>query len=192
QRPEGNISGIIPSAGWGYDDWIGPVWDAALFIIPDALERYYGDSRTIEKVYATCEKYLEYLRNRENDEGTVTYGIGDWVYYDTQTPTAYTTTCFYYWDQVLMARFSDLTGRDGTRYRMKAEQLKALINRKYFDAGRAMYANGSQTAQAVALALDIVPADHVGKVAANLNKLVADNDYHLDFGVLGSKYVPRM
>lgn len=191
QRPEGNISGIIPSSGWGYDDWIGPVWDAALFIIPDALERYYGDSRTIEKVYATCEKYLEYLRRRENEEGTVTYGIGDWVYYHTQTPTDYTTTCFYYWDQVLMARFSDLTGRDGTRYRMKAEELKVLINRKYFDAERAMYANGSQTAQAVALALDLVPATHVAKVAANLNKLVTDNDYYLDFGVLGSKYVPR-
>ncbi|RQP13779.1 family 78 glycoside hydrolase catalytic domain [Parapedobacter defluvii] len=192
QRPEGNISGIIPSAGWGYDDWIGPVWDAALFIIPDALERYYGDTRAIHKVYDACEKYLEYLRNRENEEGTVTYGIGDWVYYHTQTPTEYTTTCFYYWDQVLMARFSDLTGHDGTPYRKKAEELKALINRKYFDAEQTRYANGSQTAQAVALALEIVPEEYEKKVAENLNRLIVDNNYHLDFGVLGSKYVPRM
>lgn len=192
QRPEGNISGIIPSAGWGYDDWIGPVWDAALFIIPDALERYYGDTRAIQKVYATCEKYLAYLRNRENEDGTVTYGIGDWVYYHTQTPTEYTTTCFYYWDQVLMARFSDLTGRDGAPYRGKAAELKTLINRKYFDAERGLYANGSQTAQAVALALEIVPKEYESKVAENLNRLIVDNNYHLDFGVLGSKYVPRM
>lgn len=192
QRPEGNISGIIPSAGWGYDDWIGPVWDAALFIIPDALERYYGDTRAIQKVYATCEKYLAYLRNRENEDGTVTYGIGDWVYYHTQTPTEYTTTCFYYWDQVLMARFSDLTGRDGAPYRRKAAELKTLINRKYFDAERGLYANGSQTAQAVALALEIVPKEYENKVAENLNRLIVDNSYHLDFGVLGSKYVPRM
>lgn len=192
QRPEGNISGIIPSAGWGYDDWIGPVWDAALFIIPDALERYYGDTRAIQKVYATCEKYLAYLRNRENEDGTVTYGIGDWVYYHTQTPTEYTTTCFYYWDQVLMARFSDLTGRDGAPYRRKAAELKTLINRKYFDAERGLYANGSQTAQAVALALEIVPKEYENKVAENLNRLIVDNNYHLDFGVLGSKYVPRM
>lgn len=192
QRPEGNISGIIPSAGWGYDDWIGPVWDAALFIIPDALERYYGDTRAIHKLYPTLEKYLGYLMNRENEDGTVTYGIGDWVYYRTQTPTEYTTTCFYYWDNVLMARFSDLTGHDGSPYRRKAKQLKALINRKYFDAGTGLYANGSQTAQAVALALDIVPDEHRENVAANLNRLVVDNDYHLDFGVLGSKYVPRM
>ncbi|MDR2886075.1 MAG: family 78 glycoside hydrolase catalytic domain, partial [Rikenellaceae bacterium] len=46
--PEGRVSGIIPSAGWGYADWIGPVWDAAMFIIPTALYDYYGDKRAIE------------------------------------------------------------------------------------------------------------------------------------------------
>lgn len=192
QRPEGNISGIIPSSGWGYDDWIGPVWDAALFIIPDALERYYGDTRAVHKVYDTCKNYLDYLENRENEEGTVTYGIGDWVYYHTQTPTDYTTTCFYYLDNLLMARFAAITGNDGEAYDKKAEKLKILINSKYFNQQDCLYANGSQTAQAVALALEIVPEEYETKVAENLNKSVVENDYHLDFGVLGSKYVPRM
>lgn len=192
QRTEGNISGIIPSSGWGYEDWIGPVWDAAMFIIPDALERYYGDTKAIHKMYPACEKYLAYLKNRENKEGTVTYGIGDWVYYRTQTPTDYTTTCFYYWDQVLMARFSEITGHNSAPYLQKANALRDLINRKYFNKEKGIYANGSQTAQAVALALNIVPKDYEEKVAANLNKAIADNNYHLDFGVLGSKYVPRM
>lgn len=192
QMPEGNISGIIPSSGWGYDDWIGPVWDAALFIIPDALERYYGDTRVIHKIYNTCENYLNYLKNRENEEGAVTYGIGDWVYYNTQTPTEYTTTCFYYWDHVLMARFAEITGKSGESYKMKAAYLKNLINEKYFNRETCLYANGSQTAQAVALALDIVPSSYETKVAENLNKAIVENNYHLDFGVLGSKYVPRM
>lgn len=192
QKPEGNISGIIPSSGWGYDDWIGPVWDAALFIIPDALERYYGDSRTIEKMYPTCERYLEFLHNRENEEGTVTYGIGDWVYYKTQTPTEYTTTCFYYWDNVLMARFAEITGNDSSPYKQKAIKLRKLINEKYFDDGVCLYANGSQTAQAIALSLNIVPKEYEEQLAENLNKAIVSNDYHLDFGVLGSKYVPRM
>lgn len=192
QRPEGNISGIIPSSGWGYDDWIGPVWDAALFIIPDALERYYGDTRTIEKLYPTCEAYLAYLKNREDADGTVTYGIGDWVFYDTQTPTEYTTSCFYYWDNVLMTRFAEITGHDSTPYREKAEKLRRLINKKYFDQETYLYANGSQTAQAVALALDIAEESNISQVAEQLNDAVVNNDYHLDFGVLGSKYVPRM
>ena len=192
QKKEGNISGIIPSSGWGYDDWIGPVWDAALFIIPDVLERYYGDTKTIEKLYSTCERYLDYLRNRENEEGTVTYGIGDWVYYKTQTPTEFTTTCFYYWDNVLMAHFAEITGNDSSPYNEKAAALRELINKKYFNAATCLYANGSQTALAVALALGIVPEEYEAKVAENLNKAVAGNNYHLDFGVLGSKYVPKM
>lgn len=192
QKPAGNISGIIPSSGWGYDDWIGPVWDAALFIIPDALEKYYGDTKAIHKIYKTCENYLNYLKNRENADGTVTYGIGDWVYYNTQTPTDYTTTCFYYWDNVLMARFADITGHDSASYKQKAASLKTLINNKYFDVQKGLYANGSQTAQAVALALELVPTEHEAQVAENLNRLIVANNYHLDFGVLGSKYVPRM
>lgn len=192
QKPDGNISGIIPSSGWGYDDWIGPVWDAALFIIPDALERYYGDKRTIEKLYSTCEKYLDYLRSREDKDGTVTYGIGDWVYYKTQTPTEFTTTCFYYHDNVLMAHFADVTGNDRNPYVQKAMALRELINKKYFDTSTCLYANGSQTAQAVALALEIVPREYEARLAENLNKAIVGNKYHLDFGVLGSKYVPRM
>lgn len=192
QRPEGNISGIVPTSGWGYEDWIGPVWDAALFIIPDAIERYYGDTRIIYKMYNTCEKYLYYLKSREDESGTVTYGIGDWVYYKTQTPTDYTTTCFYYWDNMLMARFAEITGHNSEPYKKKAGELKEFINKKYFNAETWTYANGSQTSQAVALALSIVPEEYEAKVAEKLNKTVVDNNYFLDFGVLGSKYVPRM
>lgn len=192
QLPNGRISGIIPSAGWGYDDWIGPVWDAALFIIPDALEKYYGDTRTIESLYDTCERYLAYLKSRENEEGTVTYGIGDWVFYDTQTPTDYTSTCYYYLDNLLMTRFAGITGNEGMAYAMKADELKKLINEKYLNRETAIYANGSQTSLALALALRLVPEELTEKVAENLNNVVADNDYFLDFGLLGSKYVLRM
>lgn len=192
QLPAGNISGIIPSSGWGYDDWIGPVWDAALFIIPTAIEKYYGDTRTIHKLYATCERYLQYLKNREDANGTVTYGIGDWVFYKAQTPTDYTTTCFYYYDNKLMAHFAEVTGNDPTPYLNKAQSLKEFINTKYFDAEKAIYANGTQAAQAVALGLGIVPEEYTQKVADKLNQIIVDNNYFLDFGVLGSKYVPRV
>ena len=45
QKESGQISGIIPTSDWGYDDWIGPVWDAAMFIIPYNLYLYYGSAR---------------------------------------------------------------------------------------------------------------------------------------------------
>lgn len=192
QNTEGRISGIIPSSGWGYDDWIGPVWDAAMFIVPMALYDYYEDTRSINKIYATCERYLEYLAAREDNDGTVTYGIGDWVPYKTQTPTEYTTSCYYYLDNLYMSKFADILGRDGSKYKKKAEELKSLINNKYFNPVTGVYANGSQAAQAVALYLRIAPNGMEQQVADCLAQTVQKNNGYLDFGMLGSKTVLRM
>jgi len=192
QQPSGQISGIVPSAGWGYDDWIGPVWDAALFIVPDALYHYYNDQRAIARIYPTLVKYLNYLKNREDRTGLVTYGIGDWLPYKTKTPTTFTTSCYYYLDYSLMASFAQLLGKDATAYIQKAKRIKATINQLYFDSTKMSYANGSQTALALPLYLGIVEPAYQQGVANSLQKTVAANDYFLDFGVLGSKTVLRM
>lgn len=191
QRERGDLSGIIPSSGWGYADWIGPVWDAALFIIPNNLYKYYGDTRAIERMWDTCVRYLQYLETREKD-GKLTYGIGDWVFYKAKTDTHFTSTAFYWLDNVLMAKFADLTGHDGTKYRAKADNLKELINNEWFDAEKKMYANGTQAAQSVGLALGLVPEEHAQAVADNLVRMIRDNGHQLDFGMLGSKFVPAM
>lgn len=191
QRERGDLSGIIPSSGWGYADWIGPVWDAALFIIPNNLYKYYGDTRAIEKMWDTCVRYLQYLETREKN-GTLTYGIGDWVFYKAKTDTHFTSTAFYWLDNVLMAKFADLTGHDGAKYRVKAGKLKELINNEWFDTEKKMYANGTQAAQSVGLALGLVPEEHAQAVADNLVRMIRDNGHQLDFGMLGSKFVPAM
>jgi len=192
QRENGMISGIIPSSGWGFGDWPGPVWDAALFIIPNALYDYYGETRSIERLYPTMLKYLDYLKSKETDGGYLSFGLGDWVYYKAQTPNEYTSTLYYYHDYMLMARFARLLGKDATPYQQKAKQLKELINARFFNIETGIYANGTQTAQAVALYMDIVPEWKEQLVADNLNKTVAENNYFLDFGLLGTKTVPAM
>ena len=192
QAADGNVSGIVPTDKWGYEDWIGPVWAAAFFMIPDILDLYYNDTRAIETLYGTMARYLAYLAAREDADGTVTYGIGDWVYYDTPTPTDYTTSVFYYWMNVLMWRFSDMPGRDGSAYTAKAASLRDLINRRFFDPDRCRYANGSQASYAVALAFGLPEEKYRKALADQLNQMIADNGYYLDFGSLGSKYVPRV
>lgn len=191
QTSAGDISGIIPSSGWGYGMWPGPVWDAAMFIIPNALYNYYGDQQTIERLYPAMEKYLAYLQTMETD-GLLNYGLGDWVYWRATTPNDYTSTAYYYLDNELMARFAALTGHDAAPYQQKAAELKTLINDRFFDAATGIYANGTQTAQALALYLDLPPAGSRQLVADKLHETVAANDYFLDFGLIGSKTVPAM
>lgn len=191
QRPEGDISGIIPSSGWGYGEWIGPVWDAAMFVIPQALYQYYGDSRAIEAIYPTCESYLGYLRTKEK-EGLLAYGLGDWLPYKSQTPIDFTSSCYYYLDYVRMTGFAKLMGKDPSAYQQKAEEIKKRINEKYFHAENNTYANGTQTALGVALYMGVVPREKEQAVADQLAAAVRATDCYLDFGVLGSKTVPAM
>ena len=192
QNDSGRISGIVPSPDWGYDDWIGPVWASVMFGVPRTLYYYYGDTRPIEKMWPACVKYLNYLKGRENADKTVTYGIGDWVAYRTITPTDYTTTCFYYFDNKTMAEFARILGKDATVYEQKAEYLKQLIMKKYFNVERGVFSNGSQAAQGVALYLGIVPDEYAQRVADNLSKMIKDNGNALDCGMLGSKTILRV
>lgn len=191
QTEKGDISGIIPSSGWGYGQWIGPVWDAAMFIIPNALYTYYNDTQAIERLYPAMEKYLAYLKTKEVD-GFLTYGLGDWVYWKATTPNEYTSTAYYYLDNKLMAKFAALSGKDPAPYQQKADELKELINSTFFQPEAGIYANGTQTAQALALYLGLVPDGKSQLVADKLHETVAANDFFLDFGLIGSKTVPAM
>ena len=192
QRENGNISGIIPSSGWGFGDWPGPVWDAALFIIPEAIYDYYGDSRAIERLYPTMERYFKWTESLEKEEGYLNNGIGDWLSYSAQTPTDYTGTVYYYLDNVKMARFARILGKDHTKYEQKAAGLKEIINKRWFNEKDNTYANGTQAALGVALYAGIVPDGKEQAVADALHRAVAEKNYHLDFGLLGSKTVPAM
>lgn len=191
QTEAGDISGIIPSSGWGYGTSIGPVWDAAMFIIPNALYNYYNDIHAIEQLYPTMVKYLDYLKTKEVD-GMLKHGLGDWVYWKATTPNDYTSTAYYYLDYTLMAKFASLLGKDAAPYQQKADELKELINTNFFNDETGIYANGTQTAQALALYLHLVPAGKSQLVADKLHEIVAANNYFLDFGLIGSKTVPAM
>ncbi|MGN0202387.1 MAG: family 78 glycoside hydrolase catalytic domain [Candidatus Cryptobacteroides sp.] len=191
QRENGSISGIIPTSDWGYDDWIGPVWDAALFIIPYNLYLYYGDKTVIEKIWPACEKYLAYLKTREDPDGLLSYGIGDLLSYEAQTPTDYTSSLFYYYDYRIMKEFSFILNKESSTLIANEERLREAINRKYYDPQTGIYATGTQTGQAAALFVKVVPAPEIPKVVAKLEEFVRQDDGHLNFGSMGAKVVLR-
>lgn len=192
QNEEGEISGIVPSSGWGYGGKYGPAWNAALFIIPDVIHTYYGDINGINNIYNSCKKYLDFLKQKENPEGLLTQGYGDWVTPNTKTPVDYVVSCYYYLDYLLMEKFSKILGYDSSSYSLKASLIKEQINMKYFNADSCIYSNGSQTAMAMALYLQLPSKSHEQKVADKLAENVKNNNYFLDFGIHGSRYVLEM
>ncbi|MGI8906740.1 MAG: family 78 glycoside hydrolase catalytic domain [Candidatus Sumerlaeaceae bacterium] len=193
QRPDGDLPGIVPSNGWGYDPWIGPAWDMAYLLIPWYMYEFYGDTRILEEHYDNMKRYVELLRTRTKD-GIVTYGLGDWCPAETTTSKTLTSTACLYRDAQILSDTAALLGRtdDVSRYAALADETRTAFNREFLDPTTGLYDNGSQTAQACALYEDLAPPDHRDQILDNLIKAIERSNNHIDTGILGAKYLPNV
>jgi len=190
QQANGALPGIVPTGGWGYQWGNGPAWDSAYPLICWYLYQYRGDRRILEKHYDRLRRYVDYATTRAKN-GIVAFGLGDWVAPKTKTPLEVTDTGYYYADTIIVAEAAKLLGKadDAKKYTELAASIKQAFNAKLFNAQTGQYANGSLTAQSCALYQGLVEPGHK---AAVLNALVAEaekQDYHMDVGILGAKYL---
>lgn len=189
QRPSGEIPGIVPTAGWGYFFGNGPAWDSAFMLIPWYLYQYNSDEETLKKLYPHLKRYVEFLKTKANSAHIVSWGLGDWCPSDTKTPVEITSTAYYYIDVLTLSKISGLLGHkaDQQGYIALAETIKKAFN-KHFYKGNGIYGNGSQTSLACAIYQGLAGENLEATVAALL-AAVKEKDYHLDCGILGTKYL---
>ena len=188
QRPDGSYAAIIPTSGWGTN--IGPAWDSAYPIISWYLYQYRGDESIIRQHYPNFVKYMNYLSSRSKD-GLVDYGLGDWLPPKTQTPNTLTSTSYYYADAITLSKMARVLGKDDdvTKYSELAASIKTAFNVKFYNAQTGKYDNGSMTAQSCALYQGLVEEKNKPAVFAALLAEIERQDYHMDVGILGAKYV---
>lgn len=193
QRPSGQLPGIAPSGGWGYNWGSGPAWDIMLFEGVWQIYLYYGDLGPAWEHYDAMAKYVEYCRGMSEDN-LVRFGLGDWCHWNQadMAPTELTSSCYYYLAVVRLAEISRLLGKGerGAAYDELARDIKASFNAKYYN-GDGTYANGVITALAAPLYFGIAEADQA-LTAQKLVERVRELKHIADFGILGAKYVPRI
>lgn len=192
QRPSGQLPGIVPTGGWGYNWGSGPAWDALLFEGPYQLLRFTGDNSAIHEHYDVMKRYLDYCQSME-DDGCAPFGLGDWNPWDERrmAPFELTSTCYYYSDAVRMAFFARCceNAKDADDYEKLATHIrKGFLHR--FDNGDGTFANRAVTAQGAALYFSLAPNPEL--TAQLLVEAVRANSHKADFGILGAKYIPRV
>lgn len=79
QSDKGSIPGIVPTGGWGSQWGNGPAWDSVLFNLPYQLYRNRGCIDVIRENMQAMIRYLTYVMTRRNPDGTISFGLGDWV-----------------------------------------------------------------------------------------------------------------
>jgi len=174
-----------------------PEWGSASVLAPWYVYQRNGDRHFLAAQLDTMRGYVAYLAARAHD-GIIDYGLGDWYDigpgppgFSKLTTAGVTATAIYYQDLRVMENACAVLGKgdESESYRIQAETVRSLFNARFFDPVLHRYDKGSQTAQAMPLALDLVPN---GERASVLNALVEDirtNRNHGTAGDIGYHYV---
>lgn len=102
-------------------------------------------------------------------------------------------TTFYHADVKIMEKIATVLGyqEDVDRYQKLAGKIKDAFNARFYDAGSGYYDIGCQSAQAWALAFDLVEDDNRDAVAMYLNSSVNHRQRRFSTGYAGTKWAVR-
>ena len=193
QRPSGQLPGIVPTSGWGYNWGSGPAWDCAFLLIPWYIYLYTGSLSAIERHFEQMKRYLDYCAQMASGH-ILKFGLGDWCHVEPKrmAPAELTSTAYYHVAATLVSRFAGLLGReeDKESYASLAAKIRSAFNATFY-RGNGVYADGQQTAQACALFQNLVDSSETAAVVERLVQSVMEHECRPDFGILGAKYVPR-
>lgn len=197
QRPSGQLPGIVPTGGWGYNWGSGPAWDSAYTHIPWYLYLYGGDKSVLEQHYAGMKRYVDFMTSMATGH-ILSFGLGDWCPPDGEptshkAPESLTSTGYYYANCLLISRAAELLGKKGDvrRYQALAAKIKKAFHKQFIDSATGRCKGDGQTSMGCALYQGLVDGPLRSKVEQALVDAIEKNNGLLDYGILGSKYVPN-
>ncbi len=179
QGPDGSVTDTVPYRGGRRP--ADPAWGSAYPLICWFMWKQYGDRRTLEENYEGLKKYVDFLGSRAPDHILRDSYYGDWVATE-PTPGEYVSAAYYYYDVQTLSKIAEILGNaaDAQSYSRLAGQIKEAFNRQFLSGATSSYAEGTQTANSMALFLDLVPQDHRNNVLGSLtNDIVYRHDTHL-------------
>ena len=186
QRPDGSLPAIIPTASW-YDWYIGPAWDGAIINIPWQIYQLNGDDSAIKQMWENMKLYIDYL-DTVQDEGILYIGLTDWCAPEhTQRCPNYVTSTADYSDLAkTMSKCAVIMGEDPTPYKELSERIRLAWRNKFLGDEEL---EKKQTCLACGIYFRMYEPDETKQKAAKLAKLIEENGWHIDCGILGAKYI---
>lgn len=191
QDPDGTIPDTVPFKPTHGRRPADPNAGAAFPTLLWLMYEQYGDRRILEENYEALKKWVEFLRGKAPDHILRYSTYGDWVSVD-WTPEEYVSACYYIYHVDLIGKMAEVLGKtsDVTLFAELEGKIRQAVHNKFFDPATKNYANGSQTANSMALFLELVPEEHVRSVLLRLtDDIVYHHDTHLTTGIQGGTYL---
>lgn len=191
---EGRIPGVVPTHGWCYDSWTGPLCSDAIFELPYRIYRICGESEVLAEAFPYMLKHIRYVIGRKDPiDGLIGYGLSDWAGpftsdNPTPTPLKFTDTLL----AVKFCRIAQVAARISNDS-IALEEMKDIetdltkaFYRAYVDAdGRCKICEQTAVSMMIVLGLysDLLP------LKEQLFHTIEKYEFHIHCGMLGMQYL---
>lgn len=196
QRLQGDLPGIIPTGGWGYEWGNGPAWDNVLSEIPWQMYRLRGDLSAAAICKEAMLRYLSYIWQQRRPDGLVNIGLGDWLQPgkgagDHTVPNELTSSIMCMYIAWKSARLFDALGlephRDFADHMAKA--FREAIRRSQIDYVTMTAQARCQTAQAMCIYYNVFDEAEKPAACRSLVEMIHEKGDHFDTGMLGVRVI---
>lgn len=188
QEPSGAYPDFAPAVPWAGAGNAG--WADAGVLLPWTMYEHTADPVVLDRQYGSMRRYLLYL------EADHTGGIrdagryGDWVSLGARTPKDLIGTAYLAWTAGVFVQIAELLGKDSDAERfgrLGAQAHEAFVRSFVRDDGTIR--GDTQTAYAISLGFDLLPASIRQQSADRLANLVRRAGTHLATGVVGTPLI---
>ncbi|HRP33172.1 MAG TPA: family 78 glycoside hydrolase catalytic domain [Agriterribacter sp.] len=201
QTADGLVPDIAPEFvhfSDGFRD--SPEWGSSSIILPWYLYQWYGDKQVLREAYSMMQRYAAYLEKKSSGY-ILSHGLGDWFDIGPNrpgesqlTPKGVTATAMFYYDLSILSKVAQVLGKqqDVLKYKALAGKVRAAFNNAFFNPTTMQYATGSQTANAMAVYMELVKPEHKKAVVENIVEDIRARKNSLTAGDIGYRYLLRV
>lgn len=181
-------------------------WADAAAVIPWTVYLFTGDLGFLRRSYPNMTAWVDYLYRLDEEKGGKRlwqsgFHYADWLALDNPDKTSrfgatdpyYIASAYYAYSAGLAARAARALGReeDAARYGTLAEQVREAFRRSYLRED-GLPVEDTQTALVVALFFELCAPQQRPALAAALRAKLAENNWHLNTGFVGTPYLCRV
>jgi alpha-L-rhamnosidase len=209
QEPDGDVPYTAPTVLGGG----GPAWSGFCVSLPWETYRRYGDRRVLADSYPEIKRWLASLETRSRSDLLARFGgpwsfLGDWQWPGFRgdrarvekskrqmgdTPEAlFFNNCYWIYNLQTAAKVADALGDApaAAGYRHRADEVRSAVHRTFYNAADHSYVNGFPAYLAIALLVDLPPADQRDAVWHRLDhEIMVTRKGHVWAGIIGGGFL---
>ena len=194
--------GDMPHTAPSYFAGGGPYWCGHIIAASWHVYQHYCDRTLLEEDYPAMQKWLDFFEKHCKDGNLFdvwpntdrrNWCLGDWAVpkgVDQAYPASVklVNNCYRIYCYDLMAQIAAALDKsaDATGYRTKADSLRPIVHKAFYDPQKKTYAAGGQLDLAFPLLTDVVPKDLRAEIVGQLEQdIVKKRDGHIAVGLVG-------